>query len=330
MGGAGGFDRLGVVGLEKDEYLELLGRVVERAEVPHELPDDVRLPVYGHEHRVERQPPVVALCVRLGDPRSETDPHQARNELEHHRGQEHDVRARHDQSHRQLPLRQHADEDQHAERGHAALLPDRPAAGCRQVGALLQEFSGRPAHDVLAEAQDDRALDVKGGRRPQVDLRALAEPLDHAGSQLRSRRLAGRDEGAVAFGEHRHPALSEQHLRIEPAHERLVDLCVEQVDERQLPLLAERTLKTQAVHAAGSEKDLTDPLAGRLLAPERPRERLAVDQARGQQRLADRRGLSPGPGVRSATARAPGVLNAGTANVDALLQRRGRGLWLLD
>ena len=144
---------------------------------------------------------------------------------------------------------------------------------------------------MLAEAQDDGALDVERRRGAQVDFRPGPESLADPLSQLGRRRLAGRDDRAVAFAVDRDPALREQHLGVEVADQILVDLGAEQVDEGKLPLLSQGALEIETMDQAGRQQHLADPLARLRLARKGPAERLAVDQAGGEKRLPDRLGL---------------------------------------
>ncbi|HYU60223.1 MAG TPA: hypothetical protein VEK39_05655 [Solirubrobacterales bacterium] len=283
----GGGDRLRVVLLEQDEDLELLLGVVDRGEVVDQVPDDVRLAIDRDQDRVDRQASIVKLAPGPST-QALTESRQARDELEHHGGEEAEVREHDERRQGESPVEHRADGRRDQGCGHHRLLAPRPSAGRGKVGAVVQQLDGRALYEVFTEAIHDRALDVERRGGVKLDRGIGAELAANRRQQLTARRLACRDDHPVVGVAHRNPSLGEQALGVAPADELCVDPGREQVDEGKPPLPAEHALEVEPVDLPRRQQDPAQALAGLTLALQGPIEGLLVDQAVVDEGGADR------------------------------------------
>ena len=284
-----------VVLLHQEQDLELLGRIVEPAQVLDQAADDVRLVVDRHEHRVERQ--LVVGHAGGGDvPRAaagRADAGQRRDELEEHaeheRGLQHDHRPDHEAA-----VVEHARRDDPG-RGEAqpdALAAARPAE-CRAQRVALGQAVGGVVAQLVGEQHPDRGQHVPVGRGREghgddvLGVARCARRVD-VPAQLPRGRLRRRHVQDAAAQLERDPALERHLLGVEHAGRRHLGRRVHEVDEPAAPQLGQHRVERLATHEPGGQQHAAEPLARAPVRGERPGQLLGGQEAALDERVSQR------------------------------------------
>ena len=283
-------DGLGVVRLQEEQDLELLGRVVELGQVADEIGDDVRFLVDGNEDRVGRQLVVAEggnLVVRYAVVVLVAGARHGDHELEQDAGEEGEAGERGGQHHR-LAEGEHERHQDDAE-GDAAdglLLAGQHLAARLVLGPAPQPKRRLVLHrGVVAPA--DALEDVPVGRGGQLDAGAQ-RCLDGPAPLGRGALARGHQHGAVLVATQRQPALARQPLAVDGREQTGIERLEGHVHEGHVPVGGQGLVQRPPLHEAGGDQDGAEAGARAALGGDGPRELIGGDEPSIHQRLPDR------------------------------------------